>query len=175
MYLFEKGEFVIYKGDMSTMQEERRKPSLAIVDRIDEDKFPHVGLKLVPKESFIGVEARLIRNILTERTHLLKLGFQEFEENNVKYYALGSVIIAEMVIYPKPRSVYFAGFRILPYKPFQFTAKPFIENNEVDENKLQETYPNMNNLNELISHLKALNLTSMDIPDIVDVNHFSFH
>lgn len=69
--MFKENEYVLYKGDYTTMDETRRSASLAIVDKIDEDKIPYIGLKLIPSEKLLGVDSSLVKILETESDHLL--------------------------------------------------------------------------------------------------------
>jgi hypothetical protein len=172
MYLFEENEYVIYKGDGTTLSESRRNPSLAIVNKIDEDKFPYVGLKLVPSGELIGAEARLVRNITTSEEALLKLGFQKTIVNRAEYYQFGDFIVVGIVLHPKPGHIYFAGFRHVPSIPLQFDATPLIKDGEVREDALEQLFPNMHNLNRLVKYLNENRLSNLSIQDAVNVYPF---
>lgn len=172
MYLFEENEYVIYKGDGTTLYEARRNPSLAVVEKIDEDKFPYVGLKLIPSGDQIGVEARLIRIIKTSEKALLKIGFQKTVINNRPHYNLGTLIIGEVVLFPAPGFVYFAGFRRLPSIPVQVDSSEVIKAGEVDEDALERFFPNMHKLNYLVKYLNDNGFSNMTILQIVDIEPF---
>lgn len=172
MALFEENEYVIYKGDGSTLYEPRRNPSLAIVDEIDDDKFPYVGLQLIPSGEKIGVEARLIRSIETTEKSLLKLGFQKHVNEKKEHYTLSNVIIGGVLLIPKLRSYYFAGFRLLPSIPVQINTDEVIKDGEVQQETLETLFPNMHNLNHLVKYLNDNGYSNMTIPQIVDIEPY---
>ena len=172
MYLFEESEYVIYKGDGTTLNEPRRTASLAIVNKIDESKFPYVNLKLIPSNELIGVEARLIRTLETSEKWLLKIGFNKSVINKSERYELDDFIVGGVVLFPAPGFAYFGGFRQLPSIPFQVDPNQLMQNGEVKEDVLEQLFPSMHNLNHLVKHLNDTGLSDKTIPEIVEVKPF---
>ena len=70
MNIFELCDLVYYSGDYSDSQRNRR--YLAIIDKIDESKFPWIGVRMFPSNELISVKYNFIRSVETKPTHLLK-------------------------------------------------------------------------------------------------------
>lgn len=173
MYIFNRNDYVIYRGDYSTVDETRRKPSLAIVDNIDENKFPYVGLKLLPNEELMGVHASLVININTSEKYLEKLGFTTVEEpNGARHYTLGHVIIGGIVLYPAQNHIYSAGYRLFPSKPYTIEVDKIMMNGWVNEEELENALPCMHNMNTLVTFLQQQGLTNKTIPEIFELDPY---
>ena len=166
MYLFEEKEFVIYPGDPSTVDESRKKPSLAIVDVIDPSKKPYVGLKLFPSNEKMGVHAGLIRSINTTEQYLKELGFEVVEKVKTRYFTLGHIVVAGVVLYPSRNYIYNLGFRLLPGMPYSINMDDLMTDGKVNESKLEEVLPIMHNLNTLLEFLRQHKLTDLSVTDI---------
>lgn len=161
MYIIKEGDIVRYEGDSSSMEERRRQPSFAIVNKIDTEKEPNIGIQLIPNNELLGVHYNLVRSIYVKKEHLLRLGFEEKLINNSNYYINKTLIVTKVVIYPKVNSTYFAGFRIIPKAPFKLKIEPYLtKEKEVDSDKLEVDFPQIATVNSLIKHCKSRGLFS---------------
>lgn len=172
MSLYEENEFVIYTGDSSMQIDERRNRSLAIIYKIDESKFPHVGLKLIPSGEKIGVEVRLLRKIQTNEDFLLKMGFQKSVVNNVAYYQLSTLIICAFALFPTRTYFYDAGFRQVQSIPAVIDSSKLMKDGEVLIDVLNTEFPDMQNLNDIVKFLENTGFSNLSIPEIVDIKPF---
>lgn len=164
MNIFELCDLVYYSGDYSDSQRNRR--YLAIIDKIDESKFPWIGVRMFPSNELISVKYNFIRSVETKPTHLLKMGFQKREHNGFEYFENKGILIGFFYFPIKSNHFYIAGYRILPSFPFVIDINKYLIKNSIDEidhNKFNIDFPEANNLNYL---LKTLIEKGLKVPKI---------
>lgn len=167
MYIFEINDLVYYIGDLSDPL--RNKRSLAIVEKIDESKFPWIGVRLFPSNELIGVRYELIRSIETKEAHLKKLGFTENTIQNRLYFERDGVCISDIYVVIKPNHLYIPKFRIIPNLSFEIDLTKYLKDgtqDAIDDNKFNEDYPDANNLNHLIRTLNGMGIKTPSIEEL---------
>jgi hypothetical protein len=151
-------DYVMYNGDYTTLNETRRFESLAKIINYDENRFPLIGLELLNGEK-ITVGNSLISMILTKKEHLNKLGFIEenkcFRLNDIKISSFSLELINQS---NKTSYIFISGFRFMGLDTNFQNLPRFIEDNEINLEKLELSYPDLNNLNDLINLLKKNNI-----------------
>lgn len=70
--------------------------------------------------------------------------------------------------------LYLARFRQVSSIPMYFDASHFIEDGRISEVKLDQVFPNMNNLNRLVELLNEKGLLTKSISEIIDVRHIYY-
>lgn len=166
MYIFELGDMVYYSGDYSDPKRNRR--SLAIIDKIDESKFPWVGVRMFPSNEFISVRYNYIRSIETKPAHLIKLGFQKKESPGKVYFEKDGIYISDIFVVISPNHFYIPKFRILPDHTFTIDLKKYLKEgkeNEIDNDKFNQDFPDANNLNHLLRTFQSMGVATPPIED----------
>lgn len=151
---YEKGDYVKYEGNLSTLAHILRDPGYGRIEDFDTSfEQERIYLYLINKQQHIWCDFRDIRPIYTEPEHLSSLGFKTVEIGNRKKYELANVTVSGTVIITA-KTTYLFQYCIGDLTNGVFNLNNYIENGELNLEKFVNNYPDVSNLNDLFIYLE---------------------
>lgn len=152
---YEVGDYIKYQGNLSTLTEILRNPDIGRIEEFGNNVGQErVYLYLLDAKKNIWCDFYDIRQIFTEPEHLRALNFNTIDVNGYKKYELDAVTVSGCVIYTKP-TTYLINYCIADFsKGIPTIEKYLLEDGSLDLEKFYSDFPNVNNLNDLLSFLK---------------------
>ncbi len=157
------GDYVIYKGAYTNLEDYYRNKDYAQIVEFSENK-QWVGLRLLTSEKTISTHFSNIRPISTEKEHLANIGFSEvLREDRVVKYTLNSIVITSIgfiILLENGRTMFPTGFCIYDFEnyPTDKISEYLNKENELDMKKFQDEHNSIWNINMLFDELEKMEI-----------------